>query len=118
MIRLGLAVTSGFNRWIHPSENRLVHNALKLIGRDHLLFADDLAKHGDAMADAVRSGRFLVIGGAGSIGSAVVRELFRRSPRVLHVVDISENNLSSWCGWALLSLGAPWVAQRVWPIPR
>jgi UDP-N-acetylglucosamine 4,6-dehydratase len=36
----------------------------------------------------------MVIGGAGSIGSAVVRELFRRRPRVLHVVDISENNLA------------------------
>ena len=21
------------------------------------------------------------------------------------------------CGWAFTSLGAPWVAQRVWPIP-
>lgn len=72
----------------------MVHNALKLIGREHPLFTDDLAKHGDAMAEAVREGRFLVIGGAGSIGSAVVRELFRRSPRVLHVVDISENNLA------------------------
>lgn len=72
----------------------MVHNALSLIGRDLPLFADDLAKHGDAMADAVRGGRFLVIGGAGSIGSAVVRELFRWSPRVLHVVDISENNLA------------------------
>ena len=36
----------------------------------------------------------LVVGGAGSIGSAVVRELFRRQPRVLHVVDVSENNLA------------------------
>jgi FlaA1/EpsC-like NDP-sugar epimerase len=36
---------------------------------------------------------FLVIGGAGSIGQAVTREIFRRKPRVLHVVDISENNM-------------------------
>ena len=21
------------------------------------------------------------------------------------------------CGWALVSLGTPWVAQRVWPMP-
>ena len=21
------------------------------------------------------------------------------------------------CGWALLSVGLPWVAQRVWPMP-
>jgi len=35
-----------------------------------------------------------VIGGAGSIGQAVTREIFKRKPRVLHVVDISENNLA------------------------
>ena len=22
------------------------------------------------------------------------------------------------CGWAFSSLGRPWVAQRVWPMPR
>ena len=25
--------------------------------------------------------------------------------------------VQSTCGWALRSLGAPWVAQRVWPMP-
>ena len=69
-------------------------NLLSLIGRTRPLFADDLAKYGPALDAAVEAGRFLVIGGAGSIGGAVVREIFRRSPRVLHVVDISENNLA------------------------
>ena len=32
----------------------------------------------------------MVIGGAGSIGQAVTREIFRRQPATLHVVDISE----------------------------
>lgn len=67
---------------------------LALIGRSEPLFGDDLARHGPAMDHAVASGRFLVVGGAGSIGSAVVRELFRRGPRSLHVVDLSENNLA------------------------
>jgi FlaA1/EpsC-like NDP-sugar epimerase len=40
----------------------------------------------------ISSSRFLVIGGAGSIGSAVVHEIFKRKPKLLHVVDISENN--------------------------
>ena len=31
--------------------------------------------------------------GAGSIGQAVTREIFKRKPKVLHVVDISENNM-------------------------
>nr|WP_319564264.1 UDP-N-acetylglucosamine 4,6-dehydratase [uncultured Rhodoferax sp.] len=41
----------------------------------------------------VSASTFLVIGGAGSIGQAVVKEIFKRSPRKLHVVDISENNM-------------------------
>jgi FlaA1/EpsC-like NDP-sugar epimerase len=45
------------------------------------------------LSSLVASGRFLVIGGAGSIGQAVTREIFKRNPRVLHVVDISENNM-------------------------
>ena len=35
----------------------------------------------------------LVIGAAGSIGQAVCKEIFRRQPQILHVIDISENNL-------------------------
>jgi FlaA1/EpsC-like NDP-sugar epimerase len=69
-------------------------NILGLIGRSQPLFADDLARHGKELDEAVRSGRFLVVGGAGSIGAAVVRELFLLNPRSLHVVDISENNLA------------------------
>jgi len=41
----------------------------------------------------VSTSSFLVIGGAGTIGQAVCKEIFRRNPRILHVVDISENNL-------------------------
>jgi FlaA1/EpsC-like NDP-sugar epimerase len=66
---------------------------LQLIGRDQALFDADLARHAALLAERVATGRFLVIGGAGSIGQAVVREIFKRQPRVLHVVDISENNL-------------------------
>ncbi|WP_269430644.1 UDP-N-acetylglucosamine 4,6-dehydratase [Campylobacter showae] len=33
------------------------------------------------------------MGGAGSIGQAVTKEIFKRNPRKLHVVDISENNM-------------------------
>ena len=41
----------------------------------------------------VAKSRFLVIGGAGSIGQAVAKEIFKRDPKSLHVVDISENNM-------------------------
>jgi len=68
-------------------------NILHLIGRDQPLFATDIAHHEAELSERVAVSRFLVIGGAGSIGQAVAREIFKRRPRVLHVVDISENNM-------------------------
>lgn len=66
---------------------------LQLIGRQTPLFQEDILKHEQELSDKVSDSRFLVIGGAGSIGSAVVKEIFRRDPKLLHVVDISENNM-------------------------
>ncbi len=66
---------------------------LSLIGREKELFKDDIAKHAKELADTVSVSSFLVIGGAGSIGQAVTKEIFKRNPKKLHVVDISENNL-------------------------
>lgn len=66
---------------------------LQLIGRDKELFASDLLKHEKELLDVVSDSRFLVIGGAGSIGQAVTKEIFKRNPKKLHVVDISENNM-------------------------
>jgi FlaA1/EpsC-like NDP-sugar epimerase len=68
-------------------------NILELIGRDNLLFTDDLLTHDSLLTDMVGESRFLVLGGAGSIGQAVTKEIFKRNPKKLHVVDISENNL-------------------------
>jgi FlaA1/EpsC-like NDP-sugar epimerase len=68
-------------------------NTLELIGRDRPLFDADVSRHEQQLSSLVSDGRFLVIGGAGSIGQAVTREIFKRGPRVLHVVDISENNM-------------------------
>lgn len=68
-------------------------NLLQLIGRSEALFEHDIARHEKALSEMVSSSRFLVIGGAGSIGQAVTREIFKRKPKVLHVVDISENNM-------------------------
>lgn len=68
-------------------------NILGLVGRESPLFRTDIAAHEEQLSETVRSSRFLVIGGAGSIGQAVTSEIFKRKPRVLHVVDISENNM-------------------------
>jgi len=66
---------------------------LSLIGRAEPLFLKDISIYEKELSVLVTSSRFLVIGGAGSIGSAVVHELFKRNPKLLHVVDISENNM-------------------------
>jgi FlaA1/EpsC-like NDP-sugar epimerase len=66
---------------------------LELIGRTAPLFEVDVACRRKELEDLVLNSRFLVIGGAGSIGQAVTREIFKRNPLALHVVDISENNM-------------------------
>ncbi len=68
-------------------------DVLNLIGRTSPLFDSDLNGLKDKLRDLVEESRFLVIGGAGSIGQAVTREVFKRNPKALHVVDISENNM-------------------------
>ena len=67
---------------------------LDLIGRKKELFSNDMKRLEEELKDIVSSSSFLVIGGAGSIGQAVVKEIFKRLPNKLHVVDISENNLA------------------------
>ncbi len=66
---------------------------LSLIGRSEALFTADIDSHRAELAAAVEASSFLVLGGAGSIGQAVTKEIFKRNPQKLHVVDISENNL-------------------------
>ena len=66
---------------------------LSLIGRDEALFEKDLSSYNDDLVSLVSKARFLVIGGAGSIGQSVVGEIFKRDPAILHVVDTSENNM-------------------------
>lgn len=68
-------------------------NILELIGRKTTLFEEDILSHREKLSEMVKASRFLVIGGAGSIGQAVTREIFKRDPKTLHVVDISENNM-------------------------
>lgn len=68
-------------------------NILNLIGRNNELFTEDISNYEKELTEIVSSSRFLVLGGAGSIGQAVTKEIFKRNPKKLHVVDISENNL-------------------------
>jgi len=67
---------------------------LALIGRNQKLLVADIEENQDELDLIVASSKFLVLGGAGTIGQAVVKEIFKRHPKKLHVVDISENNLT------------------------
>lgn len=66
---------------------------LNLIGRRSELFTEDINANEEVLFQKVSTSSFLVIGGAGSIGQAVTKEIFKRNPTKLHVIDISENNM-------------------------
>ena len=66
---------------------------LSIVGREKSIFLDDLHNFNQELNKIVAGSKFLVLGGAGTIGQAVTKEIFQRNPVKLHVVDISENNL-------------------------
>ena len=66
----------------------------KIIGRSKNLFEEDLLIYNEQLNEIIKNSSFLVIGGAGSIGQAVSIEIFKRNPKKLHIVDLSENNLA------------------------
>ena len=66
---------------------------LELIGRKNRLLSQDVNNYENNLRSEVQQSSFLVIGAAGSIGQAVTKEIFKRNPKKLHAVDISENNL-------------------------
>ena len=67
---------------------------LDLIGRKRELFEDDIKTHNKELKKIISASSFLVIGGAGAIGQAVVKEIFKRNPKKIHVIDLNENNLT------------------------
>jgi len=67
---------------------------LSILGRNFPLFKNDLEKHDNVITEIVRDSKFLVIGGGGTIGQAVTKELFKRHAKVLHVVDLNESYLA------------------------
>ncbi|WP_264531354.1 UDP-N-acetylglucosamine 4,6-dehydratase [Flavobacterium sp. N502540] len=68
-------------------------NITGLIGREEEIFHNDILTYENQLQEIIQNSSFLVIGGAGSIGQAVTKEIFKRNPLKLHVVDISENNM-------------------------
>jgi FlaA1/EpsC-like NDP-sugar epimerase len=89
---------------------------LKLIGRDSLLFESDIKRSSENLRSLVSGHRFLVVGGAGSIGQSVVKEIFKREPKAIHIVDISENNLVELVRDLRSSLGYRYIDLKTFAI--
>ena len=68
-------------------------NDLNLIDRNIELFSEDISNHNHQLSNVIENSSFMVLGAAGSIGQALSKEIFKRNPKKLHVIDISENNL-------------------------
>jgi FlaA1/EpsC-like NDP-sugar epimerase len=68
-------------------------SVLSLLNRKEVMFEKDTNNFSSSLLDVVSGSTFLVLGAAGTIGQAVTKEIFKRNPLKLHVIDISENNL-------------------------
>ena len=55
-----------------------MHSMLDLIGRETELFVSDIASNSKLLENTIKRSSFLVLGGAGSIGQAVTKEIFKR----------------------------------------
>lgn len=75
------------------NKEKILSEILNLVGRRNPLFQNDLPEYENILKETIHGSKVLIIGGAGSIGQHVVKEVFKRNPKVLHVVDISENNM-------------------------
>lgn len=62
--------------------------------RDSSMFLTDLEKHHDLLINEIKDKSVLVIGGAGTIGSAYIRALLKYEPSKLYVFDVNENGLT------------------------
>ena len=63
-------------------------------GRHRSLFQDDLEAHRQELKAVYASKRVAIIGAAGSVGSAVTKQILQHAPAAVALLDLSENNLT------------------------
>lgn len=85
-------------------------------GRTESLFNADMERATPALREAIAGKRVLAVGGAGSIGSSTIREIARLRPKVLHVVDHSENELAELVR-QLRARPTEWAAEDFQTLP-
>lgn len=71
-----------------------MNDILKLIGRTDELFRHDVSQREEELQTIISTSSFLILGASGSIGQAVAKEIFKRNPSKLHLVDINENSMA------------------------
>ena len=64
-----------------------------ILKRSESLFKEDIESRKGILNEKIKDSSILVLGAAGSIGSAVVKALIPYGPKKLHLVDLSENGL-------------------------
>ncbi len=64
-----------------------------IVKRQKELFLPDIVARREMLRENITGKRVLIVGGAGSIGSATVQQVSLFRPAALHVVDLSENSL-------------------------
>jgi len=62
--------------------------------RDSSMCTIDIQRNRDVISEQIKEKSILVIGGAGSIGSAFIKSILPYHPKSLTVVDINENSLA------------------------
>ena len=65
-----------------------------ILERPTSLFQEDLDNHSDYIRNEVSNKSILVIGGAGTIGAAFIKEIIKFNPAKITVVDHNENGLT------------------------
>jgi len=70
-----------------------MNQILHLLNRKEKIFKEDIHNNEKEISESLFNSKVLVIGGAGTIGQATTKEIFKRNPKTLHIVDLSENNL-------------------------
>ncbi|MEO0235897.1 MAG: polysaccharide biosynthesis protein [candidate division WOR-3 bacterium] len=68
-------------------------NIQHIIGRSQILFINELINFDKELREIIGNSHFLIIGGAGSVGTGVVKSLARYNPKTITVIDLNENNL-------------------------
>lgn len=76
------------------TEIELLDLVRQIVGRRQSMFAEDMETHRELLDNELRGKSVMVIGGAGTIGSAFIREVLAFEPAKLLVVDTNENGLA------------------------